>query len=164
MPVVPAVNKDAGNRPLFDYWRDYDCEDVGDLYCTSGDYDCQAVSDFDECFAVDFDGEEGVCAYMDGDSMCDGEGEAMGWQDGACYGCVPVESHAAACCAGIDGVDCRSWPFPGDGKPGMICARHEDCEEGLLCGPPAGGGYGICQCPELYGTRPDTGPDCWRWV
>ena len=76
---------------------------------------------------------------------------------------MPVESHAAACCNEIPGVDCREWPYPGDGSPGMVCARHEDCEPGLVCGPPSGSGYGICMCPEIYGMEPGPAPWCWPW-
>jgi hypothetical protein len=43
----------------------------------------------------------------------------------------------------------------------MVCARHEDCEPGLVCG---GGsyskGYGICQCPGLSGDGLSPGPNC----
>jgi hypothetical protein len=76
---------------------------------------------------------------------------------------MPIEAHAAACCNEIPGVDCREWPYPADGAPGMVCARHEDCEPGLVCGPPTGSGYGICQCPETYGSEPGPASYCWSW-
>ena len=86
---------------------------------------------------------------IDIDVRCDGEGEAVGYHDGQCWMCMPAEAHARACCDGLAGFDCRAWPFPSDGKPGMVCARHADCEPGLVCGRGGeySGGYGICQCP-----------------
>ncbi len=153
LPVVPRVNMDDGGRPLFDSWRDVACEDAASLLCTGESSNCWPHT----CFPLAWSGE-GVCAYPDGDSSCDGEGEAVGYGGGHCVFCLPPESLAAACCAGLDGVDCRAWPFPADGKPGMICARHEDCEPGLICGPAWGTGYGICQCPEHYHLLPSPAP------
>ncbi len=147
MPELPDVHKDASGRPAFDLWRDVDCgaEPLFPAPCTSG-ADCDGGA----CLTS---GGSGVCTYVDADTSCDGEGEVVGFRDGACWMCSPPEVHAAACCAGIDGFDCRAWPFPGDGAPGQVCARHEDCEPGLVCGASAGSGYGICQCP---GQSPDT--------
>ena len=106
---------------------------------------------------------EGVCVYGDGDSACDGEGEVAGYREGQCWICMPAVVHKAACCEGIDGVDCRTWPFPGDSRPGLVCARHEDCEPGLICGSSQGSGYGICQCPEMIGREPfPDSPSCFE--
>jgi len=161
LPALPEINLDSSDRPLFDHWRDFECEDVAVLYCGDEPNNCENGFDFDECRSLVVGDDEGVCAYGDGDVWCDGEGEAIGWNDGGCFACMPVESRAAACCAGIEGVDCREWPYPADGKPGMICARHEDCELGLVCGPPHGSGFGLCQCPETYGSEPQSPDYCW---
>lgn len=151
-PDVPRVRTNSVGRPLFDLWRDHDCEDVTWTVCTDQS-DCGSGG----CLPGT-PGGEGVCTYIDVDLHCDGEGEALNYMEGACWICSPTEVHARACCDGIAGFDCRAWPFPANGPPGSVCARHEDCEPGLLCGP--GGtyaeGYGICQCPGANVEPPDT--------
>jgi len=156
LPELPEVNGAANDRPLFDYWRDLDCTTVAQFQCQTSFASCEPGS----CFPLTESGD-GVCAYPDVDILCDGEGEVVGYRDGRCWMCLPPEAHAAACCAGVEGVDCRAWPYQADGQPGMVCARHEDCEPGLICGPAKGSGYGICQCPETYGYRPSIPEDCY---
>ena len=157
MPPLPAINIDATGTPRFDDWRDYDCDapEVAGRACDD-DADCEPMV----CFVLN-DAGQGVCNYADADIWCDGEGEAISYRDGDCWACMPPVAHAAACCAGIAGVDCRGWPFPSNGAPGMLCARHEDCEPGLLCGPHRGSGYGICQCPEVHGADLVPAEVCW---
>lgn len=148
VPRLPSINVSATGRPHFDTWRDLLVGEAASYGCnTETDADC-SENDLDICFALRGDGQ-GVCSYVDADIWCDGEGEVFSWRDGDCVLCMAVGSHAAACAAGIAGVDCRSWPYPSDGKPGTVCAAHEDCEPGLICGEGAGSGYGICQCPGL---------------
>lgn len=147
MPELPPVNVTADGRPRFDLWRDLDCGDLAGNLCGAAG-DASACEDQHLCLQSDA-AVGGACTYVDSDMWCDGEGEVLGYGDGSCWLCAPIEAHAAACCAGLAGFDCRAWPYPADGKPGMACARHEDCEPGLVCGAPAGKGYGICQCPGL---------------
>ena len=146
LPPLPAINVNASGRPLFDFWRDLSPGSLPDLACT-----VETAGDCPEgaCLILDFASGAGVCRSVGSDLACDGEGEAMGWYDDACFACVSLESHAFACDSGIAGVDCRAWPFPADGAPGAICGAHEDCEPGLLCGASIGSGYGVCQCPDL---------------
>jgi len=157
LPSLPSINIDPTGAPRFDDWRDYPCdsEEVAGLACID-DADCEPLT----CYRLNSAGE-GVCTYADADIWCDGEGEAISYRDGACWACMPPLAHAAACCAGIAGVDCRAWPYPANGSPGMICARHEDCESGLLCGPHRGSGFGICQCPEVHGSDLVPAEVCW---
>jgi hypothetical protein len=156
LPPLPAINVDATGRPLFDYWRDLAPGDLPDLACTAATAaDCPDGG----CLVLDIGSGAGVCSAPDADRLCDGDGEAMGWGDGACFACVSLASHAFACDAGIEGVDCRAWPFPADGVPGAICGAHEDCEPGLVCGASDGGGYGVCQCPDLP-SDPSPAPTC----
>lgn len=158
MPSLPMVNQAADGRPLFDVWRDLACP----VEVWTCDIDDPATCLPWNCLRMNEKGE-GVCVYGDVDSECNGEGEAVGYRDGQCWICMPAVVHKAACCEGIDGVDCRTWPFPADGRPGMVCARHEDCEPGLICGASQGSGYGICQCPEMIGREPfPDSPSCFE--
>lgn len=145
-PELPEVQRNAEGRPAFDEWRDLACADAGNDLCTEG-------TNTGLCFKGTPDAEQGVLTMWDIDLWCDGEGPVTGY-NGQCWMCMPVEDHAAACCAGLEGFDCRAWPFPADGKPGTVCARHEDCEPGLVCGTAEGEGYGICQCPGLAQVEP----------
>lgn len=154
LPPVPPFNAIRGGRPAFDQWRDIECDDFLTRSICRTDADCGSL----RCLPLAEDGL-GVCTFGDIDIWCDGEGEVMSYGDGGCYTCLPPEHHAAACCEGVEGVDCRAWPFPSDGPPGTPCARHEDCEPGLLCGRGPGSGYGLCQCPE--GDLEDPEATCW---
>jgi len=151
LPEVPTIRENATGRPLFDLWRDVSCDDATEAeLCSEASGIGGASSGCGGlCFRGEPSAEDGVCSYGDIDVSCDGEGEVIGYNDGQCWMCSPPRVHARACCEGFAGFDCRAWPFPADGKPGMVCARHDDCEAGLVCGP--GGtyasGYGICQCP-----------------
>lgn len=155
LPDVPLINTDAAGRPRFDDWRDIPCPLDGYLCGAAGaGSSCQSQS---LCLESDA-AVGGVCTFGDSDTSCDGEGEVLGYGDGTCWLCAPIEAHAAACCAALPGFDCREWPYPADGAPGMVCARHEDCEPGLLCGAAGNSkGYGICQCP---GANPSPGSSC----
>lgn len=173
-PPVPLVRSDPSGRPNFDLWRDLPCEEDTPL-CTPGD-GCPS------CLRGQEAAPSGVCAkYGDIDASCDGEGEVLSHFDQKCWICAPIVTHARACCAGLPGFDCRVWPYPGDGKPGMVCARHEDCEPGLVCGAgyldprvcgeddgachvaqARGGGYGLCQCPGIGVQQPGICDQYWR--
>ena len=148
-PMLPPVNQGPDAHPHFDDWTKIACADVpADKTCGApGDPPCNGL-----CVRGVPDGS-GVCTFGDADIWCDGEGEALSYAEGACWVCSPLELHALACCAQLPGFDCRTWPFPADGPPGSVCARHEDCEPGLVCGAHRGAGYGICQCA---GLEPDT--------
>jgi hypothetical protein len=148
-PALPQVNMTAEGRPKFDLWRDIESCDP-ELVCQK-DSDCGGG--FGKCL-IGESGGKGVCTSADFDIWCDGEGEAIGFGDGACFACSPAEVHAAACCEEVSGFDCRAWPFDADSAPGMLCAVHEDCEPGLVCAESKGSGYGICQCPGTSGVGP----------
>jgi hypothetical protein len=159
LPEVPPINADGEGRPNFDLWRDLPCGAGGHLCGTAGS--ASACESQFMCLQTD-PGVGGVCTYFDSDASCDGEGEVIGYGDGTCWMCAPIQAHADACCAALPGFDCRAWPYPADGTPGMVCARHEDCEPGLVCGPSGGSmGYGICQCPGLAADGIQPGADCW---
>ncbi|MCY1056556.1 hypothetical protein [Nannocystis sp. SCPEA4] len=144
-PALPPINMGPDDTPKFDDWTDLACESLADLTC---DAQCG------RCLRGVEDGP-GVCSFSDADIWCDGDGEAVGYGgEDACYICSPPEVRAFACCNFPEGFDCRVWPYPSDGPPGSICARHEDCEPGLVCGPHRGTGYGVCQCPGI--ADPDT--------
>lgn len=142
-PALPPINMGPDEHPRFDDWTQFDCESVTHPTCEDpGEQPCG------RCLRG-VEGGPGVCTYADSDIWCDGEGEAVGYGDGTCWLCSPPEARARACCDFPEGFDCRAWPYPSDGPPGSICARHEDCEPGLVCGAHRGKGYGICQCPGL---------------
>lgn len=147
-PVLPGhINLDPAGAPAFAGWQDLACDDP----------DVEAVSTCSESggcgsnHCLLSNGSYGVCTDFDIDIWCDGEGEVIGYSDGDCWMCASLATHARACCeyGEESGWDCRMWPFPADGPPGSVCARHEDCEPGLVCGDHTGEGYGICQCPGL---------------
>jgi hypothetical protein len=143
-PALPSVNIDAQGVPLFDGWTKIACEDVTAQPCgAEGDPACNGI-----CLRGTDDGP-GVCGGIDIDIWCDGEGEAINYDEFGCWVCAEVELHALACCNDLPGFDCRTWPYPSDGPIGSVCARHDDCESGLVCGAHKGEGYGICQCPGL---------------
>lgn len=158
LPALPSINTDAAGRPNFDLWRDQPCG--------GGAYLCGAAGSAAGCptqsICLQSDPSiGGVCTYGDSDTSCDGEGEVIGYGDGTCWMCASIEAHSDACCAALPGFDCRAWPYPADGTPGMVCARHEDCEPGLVCGSGSySKGYGICQCPGLSGDGLSPGPNC----
>jgi hypothetical protein len=157
LPALPAINTDAAGRPLFDYWRDLEPGSYEDSLCETSNTCPEGL-----CTQLAAGTSEGVCMSVDTDIWCDGEGEVLSWKDGGCWMCAPVESRAAACAAEIPGVDCRAWPYPSNGAPGAVCAAHEDCEPGLVCGPASdegGNGYGLCQCPGLT-SAPRRDPAC----
>ncbi|PCC72397.1 hypothetical protein NAEX_05477 [Nannocystis exedens] len=143
-PPLPPINIGPDARPRFDDWTDLDCESLTAVACgRPQDPPCSGI-----CLRGTAGGP-GVCTFPDIDIWCGGEGEAIGYGEGTCWACSPSEARALACCEFPDGFDCRDWPYPSDGPPGSICARHEDCEPGLVCGAHRGEGYGICQCPGL---------------
>jgi hypothetical protein len=143
-PPLPPINFAPDATPRFDDWTDLDCANLTATACgRPEDPPCNGI-----CLRGTADGP-GVCTFGDIDIWCDGEGEAIGYGEGTCWACSPSAVRALACCEFPDGYDCRHWPYPSDGPPGSICARHEDCEAGLVCGAHRGKGYGICQCPGL---------------
>lgn len=159
-PKLPRVNTGPDGVPRFDQWRGLDCTAAKLKYPACGgpnDPSCGQGA------CLRFGGERGVCTLADIDIWCDGEGEVISYGDFACWMCSPLEVHAAACCRGLAGFDCRQWPFPADGPPGAPCAVHDDCEAGLVCGSHAGEGYGVCMCPEANGTDVAPEADCIEW-
>ena len=149
---TPDINTEDDGQPSFLNYKSLDCDALPQLVCST-DADCPG-GDFSDCIKPP-GAPQGVCSSFDIDIWCDGEGEVMGYGDGSCWTCIQPESHAAACCAGLDGFDCRDWPFTAGG-PGSVCATSDNCEAGLICGEHRGSGYGICRCPE--GEPDDVAP------
>lgn len=147
LPSLPPINLTNG-FPAFKEWQSISCDTAKKQasLCPEWTGSNTSPGECGSCLHGAPD-DDGVCTYGDVDVWCDGEGEVIGLAPG-CWICSPPEVHARACCEGLD-VDCREWPFLSDSARGMICARHEDCELGLVCGAPGtGSGYGICKCPE----------------
>ncbi|MCA9686762.1 MAG: hypothetical protein KC457_31640, partial [Myxococcales bacterium] len=154
LPDLPDINLNALGDPLFAQWQDINCDALDVAVCSSHG-DCASG----RCLFGTVGGQ-GVCSYADIDVWCDGDGEGLNFLDFECFVCSPIEVHAAACCAGLPGFDCRTWPYPNDGPANSVCARHSDCEPGLICGSHIGSGYGICQCPGIDDVNvPDS---CWN--
>ena len=162
LPPLPVVPVDGADRPLFASWENIDPVAAGDFYCNeqNGIACGPAAGNTDTCHVINFETGDGYCTFVDVDIFCDGEGQVISWDDGRCWLCGPVASRAALCAQDVDGVDCRTWPYPSNGTAGEPCALHEDCGTGLVCGQSAGSGYGTCMCPEDVGTLPSPPQDC----
>jgi hypothetical protein len=148
---APAVKRDATGRPTFDWWRDLDCGAIPALETCREDLDtwscqqCLYASEATEAGAAD----AGLCVYDWNLSDCLQLYHAVAnVRQGSCLLCETPEWKAQACCSGALGIDCRAWPYPADSRPGEPCARHADCEPGLLCKVSAGMDFGVCTCPE----------------
>jgi hypothetical protein len=166
LPDPPDVPRDGTGLPLFASWQNIVPENTGDFYCNPiQGVECgPAAGNTDTCHVVDPATGDGFCTFFDADISCDGEGQLISFDNGRCWTCGPVASHAALCAQDVAGVDCRTYPFPGNGIAGEPCAVHEDCGAGLLCGAGAGDGYGICQCPESFGSNPAPPNSCFDGV
>jgi len=96
------------------------------------------------CLRADEKRSHGICGV--GRPSSDKESKApttlLSYREGACIVTAQIQEKAAACCQGLDGFDCRTYPFGTRSKPGQRCARHIDCEQGLVCEAP-----GFCACP-----------------
>lgn len=93
------------------------------------------------CFRADEKRANGVCG-PDPLTERDPAPTLLSYRDGACVVNVRPEDKAAACCRGLVGFDCRTYPFGTLSAKGQRCASHDDCEEGLVCAEP-----GLCTCP-----------------
>jgi hypothetical protein len=151
MRELPNIASDARGRPSFDLWRDIPCADVADYpLCTPEALAGTTAWGCDSCW-IGQPGDQGICSTGYGTTDCTVESELLSLRDGTCRTCAPIEAHARACCARLPGFDCRAWPYPSDSQPGEACARHADCEPGLVC-IQGGVGYGMCVCPFYYWT------------
>lgn len=164
LPDPPAVARDGNDRPRFASWENIDPAAAGDFYCNPmQEIACgSAAGNNNVCHVVDAATGDGYCTSGEAAIDCGGADQVMGYGDGSCWICAPVASHTALCAQGVAGVDCRIWPYPGNGTAGQICAVHEDCGAGLLCGAAAGDGYGVCMCPEDLGTNPAPPESCFN--
>src|SRR5262249_51456106 len=96
-----------------------------------------------------------------GDTACKREEGALGYGKAECVVCTSYAEKARACCRHEQGVDCRAWPFPHDSAVHQLCARHEDCQLGLLCkGDAKHASYGLCLCPETLIQQVTEGDAC----
>jgi hypothetical protein len=79
-----------------------------------------------------------------------------------CISCVPAAVKEQACCLGL-AVDCRAWPFHGSSRSGELCARHSDCEPGLVCKELTGESrFALCACPESSPPSADVNGCLWE--
>jgi hypothetical protein len=141
------VGVSATGRPWFDSYHDISCADLTGAPTCANDSDCPNAFCLQKGIAT------GVCVAPSSSTST----LLISFDDGSCLAELTFEAQAKACCAKLSGFDCREWPYPHDGKPGQTCARHEDCEPGLLCKSGAGvdltispvHGTGICMCSEV---------------
>jgi hypothetical protein len=148
MPSEPRITTDAAGRPLFDYWRDFSCDDPDVAgYPTCAGYAGEPIA-CELCTRA-----SGLCTGSGGAYAAPGDAPLVARSDGCVMG-VPLEAKRKACCDGSDQF-CVGWPFDGTAKPGQPCAVHADCEPGLTCVSPqtliegdrGPFGYGLCVCP-----------------
>jgi hypothetical protein len=143
MPAPPPVTSDASGRPTFDLWR-AECEPLEETIL------CAPFESFSCGHCLD-QGEQanGFACLVGGPPVnCQPDEVAVGFGNGQCHACITTAQKVLACCNGLTEFDCRAWPYDQDPSgPGDLCARHSDCESGLVC---KGGrdGYGVCLCPE----------------
>ena len=155
LPEPPYVGVSASGRPWFDTYRDLSCPDLEKVPTCANDGDCPGSSCLHLASAA------GVCRP----TIFDVSTLVSSFDGGRCVAKLTFEAQARACCAGLPGFDCREWPYPGDGQPGERCARHQDCQTGLLCKQAnldashvTVSGLGVCLCPEV-GNDPGTDSD-----
>lgn len=141
-PAEPDLPVDPTGRPAFDWWRDVDCEQLSETpACSSSDAN-------QDCAACLGEPPRPACATSSDSDLCFGPSNAVAAFESQCTACLTVESKARACCGGGSGVDCRPWPFEGTSAVRGLCARHTDCEPGLLCSSEPSWTFGVCTCPE----------------
>jgi hypothetical protein len=147
LPPVVGVHGDASGRPAFDFWRDLGCESVADYPTCEVPRQVTALGDW-HCYKCSYRTGTGICSADDSTRCATSGNELLTLGEGRCHLCAPVEAKARACCAELPDIDCRAWPYPANSKPGEGCARHDDCEPGLVCRVLADQGYGLCVCPD----------------
>jgi hypothetical protein len=151
-----VVRTDENHRPLFDTFRDLDCQTLARVSTCSGadqDAGCSGA-----CFGEDSRATP-LCVAVEPLANClDEDVTVVAAQHGSCRACATVETKARLCCDDATRFDCRAWPYDHDGLPGDVCARHEDCAAGLLC-KDGGHGFGMCTCPESA-PRTDDDDSC----
>ena len=144
LPAPPPVPLDASGRPLFDLYRNVSCDDAAQQPLCDENTLCP--SEFGASCVQSSASDPGICAYHD-----DNTGRIpFTLDEGRCVTWGVLAVHQRACCAHIPGVDCRAWPYgqaqSRTSKIGELCARHGDCEPGLLC--KAFYEVGLCSCPD----------------
>jgi hypothetical protein len=145
LPEEPSVSVSATGRPWFDTYRDIACDDLTDYPTCESDTDCPGST------CVHRAGQPGVChsTWRQTSPLM------LSFDDGRCITTVPFEAQARACCARLEGFECRMWPYHQDGLPGQACSRHGDCQPGLVCQQASSlsetpvYGLGVCRCPEV---------------
>jgi len=99
--------------------------------------------------AAEADGGVGVCTEETSPWSCDqGASQVITDLQRGCLLCLNPRVKKQACCEGVRGFDCRPWPYAKSSQRGQLCARHADCESGLVCRTEPALGFGICACPE----------------
>ncbi len=132
-----SIAVDATGRPLFDLYRDIACEDVASHPVCDQDAPCAGAS------CIQSGEAPGVCE--DSRNL---NNFVLTMDGGRCHEQTSRAAHAKACCEGLQGFDCRAWPYASTSKPGELCARSLDCEPGLVCEPYFTSGFGLCLCPD----------------
>jgi hypothetical protein len=145
--VVPT---DARGRPSFDWWRDISCEEVTVWETCTPDLNGRS-RDCEQCIRGDELAETGLCLGDYRPAFCESiNNQTVGeLSEKGCLFCADNRMRRHACCNQIAGFDCRSWPYPSNSELGGLCARHADCEPGLVCKTIADWPFGSCTCPEV---------------
>jgi hypothetical protein len=149
LPEPPVVDVDASGRPLFDGYRDLACPDEASVELCPPEVVCVTGS----CLSRDRE-TTGLCqssGFVARVPAAFGAGKCVAWL-------TPGEL-AAACCAELPGFVCEDWPYRrASGRLGL-CARHDDCEDGLVCKQLADAEVrvGVCVCPDEEPSVLETG-------
>jgi hypothetical protein len=142
LPELRYIPVTATGRPWFDAYRDISCTGVMNEPTCNADDECESGT------CVHEEGKPGLCSVLDNDLSR----QVISFAGGTCLSRVSAESQAMACCLRLAGFSCRKWPYEAreQSQQGELCARHEDCQGGLVCrvGDIANQGFGICLCPE----------------
>ncbi len=156
------VDTDARGRPSFDWWRDLSCEEVAGHETCTLDLNGRSAR-CEGCLRSADDADVGLCVKEPSPLFCDDTPNhgVIALASKACLFCGDNRLHRYACCHQIEGFDCRSWPFPGNSGPQGLCARHADCEPGLMCKTGALGRFATCMCPE---TEQHEFTECPLWT
>lgn len=143
------VKTDARGRPGFDWWRDLTCQQASHLETCTQDVSGRSATCL-ACVLGTPDSGVGLCSSDAIPVLCDFEPNhaVAGMPGQGCVLCGDLRLRKRACCEQLAGFDCRAWPYPANTGPGQPCARHGDCEPGLMCRIVYDRTYGICSCPE----------------
>ncbi|MFT3925569.1 MAG: hypothetical protein QM778_23720 [Myxococcales bacterium] len=138
LPKEPVLISSGATSSL-NAWTSGKCSDSAPPVFCDSDIVC---ADGTPCFFTTQHG--GICGESGYSSP---NFVAFSYRDGACHRLVTPDYKKRACCAGIEGVDCRKFPAVDPGAPGELCTQHTDCETGLLCTARSDKAFAVCTCP-----------------